>query len=87
MMAARSPLHLLLGVLGTARVVLSAAGGARVVAVAVGNTLVAPFLAHVVGQGQGVFGDVGLLAVTADTAVGESFLEHHISDHADISNK
>jgi hypothetical protein len=53
-------------------VLLSAIGGARVGAIAVLNTLVAPFLADVVGEGQGVLGDVGLLSIAADAAIGES---------------
>jgi hypothetical protein len=56
-------------------VLLSAIGGARVGAIAVLNTLVAPFLADVVGEGQGVLGDVGLLSIAADAAIGESILQ------------
>lgn len=51
--------------------VLGASARAGVVAVAVGDALSAPFLADVVGQGLGVFGDVGADAVVADAAVGE----------------
>lgn len=48
----------------TARVFLTAcclAGVCR----AFGNALGAPFLAHEVGNGQAVFGDIGLLIVAA----------------------
>lgn len=53
------------GVLGTARVVLSAGGGTCVVAVAPGHALVAPLLADEEGHCLGVLGDVGTKAVTA----------------------
>jgi len=57
-------------VLGTAGVVLSAGAGALVVLAAGGDALVSVLGAGEVGEGEGVFGDVGLLAVTADAAVG-----------------
>lgn len=64
-----------LGVAGTARVVLSTRRGTRVASLAVLNALVAPFLADVVGNSQGVLRHVGLLVVAANAAVGEGFLE------------
>lgn len=48
----------------TARVFLTACCGAGVCG-AVGNALGAPFLTNEVGDGQAVFGDVGLLVVAA----------------------
>lgn len=63
-----------LGVGRTARVVLEAGGGAHVVVLALGDALAAPFGADVVGQAQAVFGDVGLLVVAAEAAIGERFL-------------
>lgn len=57
-------------VLGTTGVVLSAGTGALVVLAAGGDALVSVLGAGEVGEGEGVFGDVGLLAVTADAAVG-----------------
>lgn len=53
--------------------VLTAGAGARVVLAAGFHALVAPFRASEVGQGQGVLGDVGLLAVAAEAAVGQGF--------------
>lgn len=55
----------------TARVIGATRARAVAVAVAVGHALRAPFLADVVGQGLGVFGDVGGAAVGADAGVGE----------------
>lgn len=55
--------------MGTARVLCSAIALARADTTAVGYTLVVVFGADVVGDGLGVFGGVGLLAVAADTAV------------------
>jgi len=58
-------------VLRAARVVLPAVAGAGVVLAAGGDALVTPLLADEVGQRQRVLGDVGLLAVAADAAVGQ----------------
>jgi len=55
--------------------VLTAAAGARVVRAASLDALGAPLLAGVEGQRQGVFGHVGLEAITADAAVCEGFLD------------
>lgn len=65
-----------LGVLGTARVVLTAGRCAFHVAGAGLDTLGTPFSADKVGQCQRVLGDVGLKTIATDTAVGESFLHH-----------
>lgn len=62
------------GLEGTARVVLPARGRTAVVLAALGDTLVAPLGTGEVGQGQAVLGDVGLLPVAADAAVGKDFL-------------
>lgn len=51
--------------------ILGAGGLAGGVAVAVGDALLAPFGADVVGEGLGVFGDVGANSVVADAGVGE----------------
>ena len=53
------------GILGTARVVLSAGGRAGVVAVAAGHALVAPLLADEEGHCLGVLGHIGPEAVAA----------------------
>ena len=58
-------------VLGAARVVLATGADASGVGAAVAGALVAPFLADEEGQGLGVFGDVGALAVGAHAAVGQ----------------
>ena len=60
------------GVLGSARVVLSAGGRAGVVAGAAGHALVAPLLADEEGQCLGVLGDVGAEAVAALAGVVKS---------------
>ena len=65
----------LLGVAGTAGVVLSTRRSTTVASLAVLNALVAPFLADVVGNSQRVLRHVGLLVVAANAAVGEGFLE------------
>ena len=62
------------GALRTAGVLLAAVRGALVVTAARRDALGAPGDADVVGEGQGVLGDVGLLAVAADAAVGERLL-------------
>lgn len=49
--------------------ILSARGGALVVAAASSHTLGAPCRAHVVWEGKGVFGHVGLLVVAAEASV------------------
>lgn len=54
--------------------VLSAGAGAVVILSALGNALVSPFLADEVREGQGVFGYVRLLVVSAHAAVGQGFL-------------
>lgn len=53
--------------------VLSARRGTAVVVSTVGYTLVPPLLADEVGKRQGILGDIGLAAITADAAVGELF--------------
>ena len=53
--------------------VLAAPAGASIIRAAAGNALSAPLLADVERNGQGVLGHVGLEAITADAAVGESF--------------
>jgi hypothetical protein len=58
-------------VLSTARVILTAGALAGSVVAAVVNTVVSPLLADEVGQGLGVFGDVGGDAVVADAVVGQ----------------
>lgn len=65
-----------LGVLGTARVVLTAGRCAFHVAGACLDTLGTPFSADKVGECQRVLGDVGLKTIATDAAVGESFLHH-----------
>ncbi len=62
------------GALRTAGVLLAAVRGALVVTAARRDALGTPGYADVVGEGQGVLGDVGLLAVAADAAVGERVL-------------
>lgn len=59
------------GVQRTAGVILRASRLAGGVAVAVGDALLAPLGADVVGEGLGVFGDVGANSVVADARVGE----------------
>lgn len=54
--------------------ILAARRSTVVVVAAVLHTLVAPFSANEVGQCQGVLGDIGLEAITADAAVLKSFL-------------
>lgn len=57
---------------------ISTAGvGAGVVAVAAGDTLIAPLLTDVEGEGLRVFGDVGGDAVLANARVGQGVLEVH----------
>jgi hypothetical protein len=67
----------LVGRLSTAGVISTAGVGAGVVAVAAGDTLIAPLLTDVEGEGLRVFGDVGGDAVLANARVGQGVLEVH----------
>jgi hypothetical protein len=55
--------------LGTTRVILSAATRTRRIPSTVCNALVAPFLADVEGKGLGVLSQVGREAIGADTGI------------------
>lgn len=79
-------------VLGTARVLGAATIGAVVVTLAIRHAIGAPPSAHVVGKCEGVLGDVGLLAVAANAAVGQFILqqvvgETGISQEASMGNE
>lgn len=67
------------GVLGTARMFLTASSRAQVVGAAVLHALSAPSCAHVVGEGEGVLGHVWLLVVAAEAAVLQGFLHGFVS--------
>lgn len=62
------------GVLGTTRVVFTAGARAFVVLPAGKDALVAVLGASEIGEGEGVLGDVGLLAVATDAAVSQGLL-------------
>ncbi len=62
------------GVLRTAKVLLAAVRGALIVTSARRHALVTPLGTDVVGERQGVLGNVGLLVVAADAAVREGLL-------------
>lgn len=61
-------------VLRTAWVLLTTVGGASIVDTTLLDALVTPFLANIVGHGQGEFADIWLLVVAAQTSVSEGFL-------------